>query len=195
MKRGRFTIEPVGPDRWEDFTTLFGKRGACAGCWCMWFRGTRDEYKKNQGAGNKRRMKRIIMSGEVPGIIAYDGDEPVAWCAIGPRGRYEALQRSRVMAPVDDKPVWSVTCFFVRRDYRRRGVSTRLLEAAVHYAASRGARIIEGYPIDARKENEPDAFMYHGVASVFRKARFKEVARRAPSRPVMRRTVRPKKIR
>jgi GNAT superfamily N-acetyltransferase len=193
MKRLRLAFEPVEPDRWKDFEELFGQRGACAGCWCMWFRGTRNEYTNNQGAGNKRRMKKIIMGGEVPGIIAYSNDQPIGWCAIGPREKYDALKRSRVMAPVDDSPVWSVTCFFIRREYRRRGVSTRLLEAAVRYAASRGARIIEGYPIDAKKEDEPDAFMYHGLASVFRGAKFKEVARRAPSRPVMRRTVRQRK--
>jgi GNAT superfamily N-acetyltransferase len=157
----------------------------------MWFRGSREQYKKNQGAGNKRRMKKIILSGEVPGIIAYSDGEPVGWCAIGPRETYDALARSRVMAPVDKKPVWSVTCFFVSREHRRHGVSTRLLHAAVRYAASRGARMVEGYPIDARKADEPDAFMYHGVASVFRRAKFKEVARRAPTRPVMRRAVKP----
>lgn len=193
MKRLNLTFEPVTPDRWGDFETLFGKRGACAGCWCMWFRGTRKQYKKNQGVGNKRRMKKIIMSGEIPGIIAYQDDEPVGWCAIGPRETYDALGRSRVMAPVDDNPVWSVTCFFIRREYRRRGVSTRLLDAAVRHAVSRGACIVEGYPIDAGKDDEPDAFMYHGVASVFRRAKFKEVARRSPTRPVMRRTVRPGK--
>lgn len=189
----KLTFEPVTPDRWKDFEALFGERGACAGCWCMWWRGTRKVYEKNKGAGNKRRMKKIISSGEVPGILAYIGGEPVGWCAVGPRERYEALTRSRIMAPVDDKPVWSVTCFFVRRDYRRRGVSTRLLDAAVSYAASQGARIVEGYPVEARKAEEPDPFMYHGVASAFRRARFKQVARRSPSRPVMRRAVRPRK--
>jgi GNAT superfamily N-acetyltransferase len=185
----KLTFAPVTPGRWEDFETLFGKRGACAGCWCMWWRGTRKVYEKNKGAGNKRRMKKIIASGEVPGILAYHGREAVGWCAVGPRDRYAALARSRIMAPVDDEPVWSITCFFVRRDYRRRGVSTRLLDAAVEYAASRGGRIVEGYPVEARKNDEPDPFMYHGVASAFRKAHFQEVARRSPNRPIMRRFV------
>jgi GNAT superfamily N-acetyltransferase len=190
MERLRLTFEPVTPDRWKDFEELFGARGACAGCWCMYFRGTRKQYTSNQGAGNKRRMKKIIMSGEEPGILAYHGGEAVGWCAVGPREIYDALTRSRVAAPVDDKPVWSLTCNFVRKDYRRRGVSTRLLDAAARYAASRGARIVEGYPVEANKPDQPDPFMYHGSASAYIKARFKEVARRAPSRPVMRRAVR-----
>jgi GNAT superfamily N-acetyltransferase len=191
MRRLKLSFEPVTPERWRDFEALFGERGACAGCWCMWFRGTRAEYRRNQGAGNKRRMKKIIRSGQVPGILAYHEGEAVGWCAVGPRETYEALARSRIMAPVDDKPVWSLTCLFVRRDLRHRGVSARLLDAAARYAASRGARLVEGYPVEARKHDEPEPFLYHGVASAFRKARFREVARRSESRPVMRRAVRP----
>ena len=191
MRRLRLTFEPVTPRRWDDFEALFGERGACAGCWCMWFRGTRKVYVKNQGAGNKRRMKKIIMDGEVPGILAYHGGEPVGWCAVAPRETYAALERSRIMAPVDDKAVWSITCVFVRKDYRRLRVSERLLDAAAKHAASRGGRLVEGYPVEARKPDEPDPFMYHGSASAFRTAGFKEVSRRSPSRPVMRRAVRP----
>lgn len=190
MANKRLTFEPVTPDRREDFEALFGERGACAGCWCMWFRGTRKVYEKNQGAGNKRRMKKIITSGEVPGILAYHGGEPVGWCAVAPRETYDALARSRVMAPVDNQPVWSVTCLFVRKDFRRRGVSTRLLDAAAKYAGTQSARIVEGYPVEAKKPDQPDPFMYHGSASAFRAAGFEEVARRSPSRPIMRRGVR-----
>jgi GNAT superfamily N-acetyltransferase len=159
----------------------------------MWFRGTRKVYREDQGDGNKRRMRKIISGGEVPGILAYHGGEPVGWCAVGPRETYDALARSRALAPVDDKPVWSVTCLFVRKDFRRRGVSTRLLDAAAKYAASRGARIVEGYPVDANTADRPDAFMYHGAASAFRAAGYKEVARRSPTRPIVRRSVRPPK--
>lgn len=192
MKRLRLTIEPVTPGRWDDFEKLFGKRGACAGCWCMFHRGTRSDYVKNQGTGNRRRMKKIIAGGEKPGLIAYHNGEPVGWCAVAPRETYDALARSRVSAPVDDKPVWSVPCIFVAKSYRRMGVSVRLLKAAAKHVASRGGRIVEGYPVEPGKD-EPDPFMYHGAASAYRKAGFREVARRSPTRPVMRRSVRPAK--
>jgi GNAT superfamily N-acetyltransferase len=192
MKRLYLTIEPVTPDRWDDFERLFGERGACAGCWCMYHRGTRAAYVRNQGAGNRRRMKKIIAGGEIPGLIACHNGEPVGWCAVAPRETYDALARSRVAAPVDDKPVWSVPCIFVARAYRRMGVSVRLLKAAAKYVASRGGRIVEGYPVESKK-TEPDPFMYHGAASAYRNAGFREVARRSPTRPVMRRIVRPVK--
>jgi GNAT superfamily N-acetyltransferase len=178
-------FHPVTPERWLDMVELFGARGACAGCWCMWFRGTRAEYKSNQGAGNKRRMKRLIDSGVVPGILAYAGGRPVGWCSVGPRESYEALSRSRVLKPIDDKQVWSIVCFFVAKPYRRTGVSVQLLKAAVKYAKSRGVRIVEGYPVDP-KSGYPDAWAYPGFVSSFRRAGFKEAIRRSKGRPIMR---------
>jgi GNAT superfamily N-acetyltransferase len=93
------------------------------------------------------------------------------------------------MAPVDDRPVWSVVCFFVDRAARRSGATSALLRAAVEHAGRRGARIVEGYPLDARGKRLPDTFAWFGLASAFRKAGFREAARRSPTRPVMRRLV------
>jgi GNAT superfamily N-acetyltransferase len=182
-------FQPLTPERWADFEVLFGPRGACAGCWCMWWRHSRKEYRAGQGEGNKRAMKALVDSGEVPGIVACAGGKPVGWCAIAPRETYAALARSRVLKPVDDKPVWSVTCFFIAKGYRKKGLSSKLLEAAAKFAASRGARIVEGYPREPRKDNEPEPFLYTGLASAFRKAGFKEVARRSDTRPIMRKSV------
>jgi GNAT superfamily N-acetyltransferase len=122
-----------------------------------------------------------------PGLIAYDGRVPVGWCAIAPRTDYPALARSRILRPIDAERVWSVSCLFVARPYRRRGVSTRLLEAAADHARRHGARIIEGYPVEPKQEKLPDAFVWTGLASAFRHAGFREVARRSPTRPIMRR--------
>jgi GNAT superfamily N-acetyltransferase len=181
----KLEFHPVTARRWPDMVELFGERGACAGCWCMWFRGTRAEFKKNQGAGNKRRMKRLIDSGVVPGILAYAGGRPVAWCSIGPRESYDALRRSRLLRPVDDLPVWSIVCFFVAKPYRRMGLSVRLLKAAVKYATSNGVKVVEGYPVDP-KDGYPDAWAYPGLVASFRRAGFSEVARRSKGRPIMR---------
>jgi GNAT superfamily N-acetyltransferase len=188
---GTLEFHPVTPDRWRDMKALFGPRGACGGCWCMYWRGTRKQFEMRKGAGNRRAMKRIIDSGEIPGILAYTGGEPIAWCSIAPRERFSALERSRILAPVDDRPVWSVVCFFVTKQYRRRGVSKAILEAAVRYARDAGARIIEGYPVEPKKGTTPDPFAYTGLASTFRAAGFTEVARRSETRPIMRRLVRP----
>lgn len=185
-----FAVHPVTPDRWKDLASLFGPKGACAGCWCMWPRLSGPDFGRRTGAQNRAALQRIVRSGEPPGLIGYVDGKPAAWCAVAPRERYVRLARSRVMAPVDDRPVWSVICFFTARDHRRSGLTTRMLREAVRYAAAHGARIVEGYPIDP-PGRAPDTFVWHGLAAAFRRAGFKEIARRAPTRPVMRRAVRP----
>ncbi|UCG53717.1 MAG: GNAT family N-acetyltransferase [Candidatus Latescibacterota bacterium] len=180
------TFHPATPERWPDIERLFGERGACGGCWCMAWRLPRRKWEDGKGAKNKRAFKKIITSGETPGIVAYIGDEPIAWCAVAPRAVYSVLERSRVLKPVDDQPVWSVSCLFILKPYRRRGVSTRLLKAATRFAKSQGAKILEGYPIEPAMERTPDPFIWTGTPSAFLKAGFKEVARRSRTRPIMR---------
>jgi len=188
IKTSRLSIHPLTPDRWSDFETLFGKNGACAGCWCMWPRMGQTAWMAEKGDGTKKKMRALVRKGPPPGLLAYADGEAVGWCAIAPRADYERLARSKIFAPVDDEPVWSVTCFFVRRDWRRRGVTVALLDGAVRWVASRGGRFVEGYPHDANKE-QPPAFIHHGLLGAFEKAGFREVARRSKLRPVVRRKV------
>ena len=156
----------------------------------MWWRTKRSEFEKNKGEGNKKRLKRIVLSGEIPGLIAYHGDEPVAWCAVAPREKYPVLENSRVLKRIDDQPVWSVACFFVARPYRRQGVTAQLLEAAIQYARRKRAWILEGYPTEPRKSQMPDAFAWTGLVGAFRKVGFVEAARRSKTRPIMRYAIR-----
>jgi len=156
----------------------------------MWWRQTHGEFTAGRGSGNQRAFRALVGTGEPPGILAYAEGRAVGWCAIAPRDDYSRLARSRVLKPVDERSVWSVTCFFVSRAQRRRGVTRQLLEAAVGFARSRGAKIIEGYPLDVKTGAYPDAYAYTGFVSVFRKTGFKEVARRSRTRPVMRRQLR-----
>jgi len=179
------SVRPLTPGRWDDFETLFGERGACAGCWCMFPLLGRKAWEAGKGRGNRRAMKQRVDSGVVPGLLAYEVDEPIGWIALAPRETYPLLERSRVMAPVDDEPVWSVVCFFVARQHRGRGVTVDLLNAAANYARQLGGRILEGYPVDPDKRAAP-AFIWHGTAAAFRKAGFEEVVRRSPTRPLMR---------
>jgi GNAT superfamily N-acetyltransferase len=186
----KLSFQPLTPDRWGDVETLFGERGACAGCWCMYWRLGAKEYAAGKGAGNKAALRGTVERGEVPGILAYAGDEPVGWCAVAPRDAYPRLARSRILAPLDEQPVWSVSCLFVARPWRRRGVSRALIEAAVAHARARGARLVEGYPVDPAAP-QADAFVWTGLASAFERAGFREAARRSPTRPIMRRRLRP----
>jgi GNAT superfamily N-acetyltransferase len=178
------------PSRWADVERLFGKRGACGGCWCMAWRLSNKDWVAGKGQRNKRALEKIVASGGKPGVLGYFGREPIGWCSVAPRAEYPALARSRVLAPVDDLPVWSISCLFVSKPYRRRGVSARLLRAAADLAASRGAKVVEGYPIEPSMDKTPDPFVWVGLPSAFSKAGFKEIARRSPKRPIVRRTVR-----
>lgn len=181
----RLEFHPLTLDRWDDLVRLFGPNGACAGCWCMWWRVPAKEFNAKKGRGNRAALRRLAASGEPPGILAYSGGEPVGWCAVGPREAFPRLEGSRLLKRVDDEEVWCVPCLFVARAWRRRGVSTALARAAVRYVASRGGRVVEAYPKDAASE-QADAFVWTGLASTFERAGFTEVARRSPTRPIMR---------
>jgi GNAT superfamily N-acetyltransferase len=186
---GAFEILPLTPAHWPRLVELFGPRGACAGCWCMFPRLTGAE-SKTQGKQNRDAFRRVVAAGDPPGLIAFDGGRPVGWVAVAPRAVYRRFERSRVLAPLDEKPVWSVPCFFVTRAARGRGITVKLLRAACAWAAARGARIIEGYPVDTRGQRYPATFAFHGTVETFERAGFREVARRSDTRPIMRRAVR-----
>jgi len=152
----------------------------------MVWRLRRKDWEAGKRAGNKRALREIVELGEKPGILAYDGRAPVGWCAVAPRETYPALARSRVLKPVDGQPVWSVSCLFVLKPYRRQGLSISLLKEAVAFAAKSGARIVEGYPVQPTMEKTPDPFIWTGIPSAFRQAGFDEVLRRSKTRPIMR---------
>jgi len=179
-------FRPLAADRWQDFEALFGPRGACGGCWCMYWRLSRSEFEANKGEGNRKMMRELLDADEAPGILAYADGQPIGWCALAPRQAYPTLGRSRVLKPVDNQAVWSITCFFVAKVFRRKGVTTQLLKAAVDHAARRGAYIVEGYPIEPTQDFVPPVFAYTGLASSFHQAGFVEVARRSETRPIMR---------
>jgi GNAT superfamily N-acetyltransferase len=189
IRKPRLEILPLTAERWPELEALFGPRGACAGCWCMWWRIPRAQWRRQQGEGNRKAFRRVVEGGAVPGLLAYAEGRPVGWCALAPRADYPGLARSRILKPIDERPVWSVTCFFVARPWRRSGVTTALLKQAVVFARANGARIVEGYPVDHEKD-QPDVFVFTGLASAFRRAGFKEIRRRSPHRPIMRRSMR-----
>ncbi|PWT91816.1 MAG: GNAT family N-acetyltransferase [Acidobacteria bacterium] len=176
---------PLTQERWNDLVILFGKNGACAGCWCTYWRQSSSEFAKNKGTKNKNKLRKIVNSKQPIGIVAYAEKVPIGWCAIAPREDYPRLSGSRILAPVDDQRVWSIVCFFVTRAHRRKGVTRELIKAAAEYAFKKGAKIVEAYPTDISKP-QPDVFIYTGIGSAFRAVGFKEVERRSPNRPILR---------
>ena len=172
--------------RWNDFEKLFGERGACGGCWCMAWRLKPKDFEMLKGAGNKRAMRKIISNNETPGIIAYLNDNPVGWCAVAPREKYIRLANSKVLAKIDDKPVWSITCFFIAKQYRKMGISVELLKGVIKICKKKKVKILEAYPVEPYSKNIPAAFAWTGIPSAFEKTGFEVAERRSPKRPIMR---------
>ena len=124
----RLEIYSLDSTRWQDFEVLFGQRGACGGCWCMSWRLKQSEFELGKGETNKNSMKYIVYSEQPAGVIAYVDDKPIGWCAIAPREVYRRLENSRVLKRIDDKLVWSITCLYIEKTFRRKGVSTELIK-------------------------------------------------------------------
>ena len=178
--------KPLTRERWADFEDLFGARGACGGCWCMWWRLKRSQFERQKGARNRAAMKRLVDSGHVPGILGYLDGKPIAWCAVAPRETFPVLQRSRTLKPIDDRPVWSVVCLFIRKEHRRRGVSVQMLRAAAEYVKKRGGKLVEGYPVEPKTPRMPDAFAWTGITSAFHQAGFADCAKPSKTRTIVR---------
>jgi len=179
------TVAPLTRQSWPALENLFGRAGASNGCWCMYWRiGPR--YRDRPRAENQQDLQRLAGSGQSPGLLAFDGDLAVGWCELAPRADLAWLGHSRYLGPVDDLPVWSLPCFYVRRTHRGQGVTDALIEAAVSVSAAAGAPALEAYPVDVAVAAHTTN-LFPGVASAFARHGFAVVARRKPDRPVMRR--------
>jgi GNAT superfamily N-acetyltransferase len=185
-------VRPVGPDHWDDLAALFGPSGAYSGCWCMWWRVSGATFARNGNAGNRAALAGLVAAGASVGLLGYADGEPVGWAALAPRSAYHRVLRSPALKPADpaEAGVWSVPCFFVRRDRRGHGVAGALLAAAVRHAAAAGAAALEGYPTDLSAGRRPPAAeLYTGTVPLFERAGFTVWHRPATGRRlVVRRT-------
>lgn len=180
-----YRIVSAGAGNFSDLEDLFGPNGAWSGCWCMWNRQTNAEFQQQNYEPNRRGLRANLTDGSEQGVLAYDGEMAVGWAALGPRSEYSRLDRSPVTKRVDDQPVWSVTCFVVRKSHRRRGVASALLAGAEDRARQLGASLLEGYPA-APDGPLGDTDAWHGLEAMFVKQGFDEVARFKPRRPIYR---------
>ncbi|MFS2035978.1 GNAT family N-acetyltransferase [Polaromonas sp. CT11-55] len=187
----KLTVLPLTPERWPDLEALFNAKGCSVarGGWCMFYRrsGARGPLPAGTTAAqaNRADLKKLTCGDTPPGLTGYRGKLPVGWVSLGPREDYAKLQRSPVMKPVDDKPVWSIICFVVPSEHRGQGVARALLDGAIAYAKKQGVALLEAYPVDKPGRSHDDA-MWFGAKSMYDDAGFEEVARRKPQRPVVR---------
>jgi GNAT superfamily N-acetyltransferase len=180
------SFHPLTPDRWDDFVALFGEHGAYGGCWCMWWRLKRREFEEQQGEANQRAMRAIVNSGEIPGIIAYRDEKPVGWCGVAPREQFGSLERSPVLKRLDDRPVWSIVCFYIARGYRGQRIGEQLVRGAVEYVRDQGGSIVEAYPVNPRSDKVPPVSSFMGLPAMFERAGFVECSRPSKSKIIMR---------
>jgi GNAT superfamily N-acetyltransferase len=182
---GTLRCEELRPEHWAALKQLFGPNGACGGCWCMWWRVPQGGklWKEMQGENARRAFRALVIAGKARGILAFDGQTPVGWCAFGPRTDFPRTERSRAYQREDLEGVWSINCFFVHRAHRGRGVAKALLAAATEACRRSGARIIEAYPAPPQKDLR-GAF-WRGPLSMFVKQGYSVVKRETPARPVV----------
>jgi GNAT superfamily N-acetyltransferase len=184
----KLNIRPLTPELWPALEELFGKSGACNGCWCMYWR-IGSAYAKRPRRQNRAALQKIVKLGPPPGLLAFDDEVAVGWCQLTPRDALPWLERGRLLKRVDDVPVWAVSCFYVRRGYRKRGVTSALIAAALKAAKRAKAPALEAYPVD-KAQPKSTSNLFTGVASTFARAGFKTVVRRVPHRPIMRHDLR-----
>jgi GNAT superfamily N-acetyltransferase len=190
-------IRPLIRERLPDLAALFGQGGDPKWCWCSFYRVRGSSWQNASAAGNRRVLEKAVdeLDGRAPGLVAYRNGEAIGWVSLGPRDDYERLQHSKVLAPIDERPVWSIVCFVVGRAARGQGVAAALLDAAVEYARQHGATLLEGYPVETDGKRIPSANAYKGTLGMFERAGFKVAERRqwnatTPVRPIVRRAIR-----
>lgn len=183
----KVSFEPLTLQNWDKFEQLFGIKGACGNCWCMYYRLRKSDFQKGKADnGNKHAMKTFVGNGKPAGILGIYNGFAIAWCAFAPREDFIKLENSRVHKRIDDKPVWSIPCFFIAKKYRRQGVSVAMLKGIIRYAGANGIKVIEAYPAIPTKESLPDSFAWIGLYKSFERAGFKIVDRTSKNRPMVR---------
>jgi len=181
------TFEAVSRNNWNKFTILFGAKGACGNCWCMYYRLSKIDFNEGKlNDGNKEAMYELVKQNKSTSIIASYQDVPIAWCAFAPREDFDKLKKSRVHKPIDNEKAWSIPCTFIHKDFRRKGVSVALLKGLIEYAAQINIKIIEAYPTIPTQEKLPDSFAWIGLYKSFERAGFKIVDRTSKHRPMVR---------
>lgn len=192
-------FHPLTPDRMGDVAALFNQGGDPKWCFCSFFRLRNVDFSGSTAATNRRVLESaaetLAAEGRAPGLLAYRDGEAIGWVSLGPRTDYERLQHSKILAPVDDRPVWSIVCFVVARKARKQGVAQAMLQAAMDYAREHGATLLEAYPVETEGQRVPAAHAYKGTVGMFEREGFEVVERRRANatsavRPIVRRRVR-----
>lgn len=182
-----FTARELCRETWSDFVRLFSQGHGWDHCWCMHFqrpcslpKALQLPTRSQRGARNRREKKALLDKGCAHGILVYAGEQPVGWCQFGPQAELPRIDNSRkyqaLRLTVSRRKLWRITCFVVDKRYRRKGVATAALTAALQSIRNRGGGLVEAYPITHWESRAFGNESTHGTASMFKKAGFKIVA-------------------
>ena len=182
----KLKFDPLTSANWKQFEEVMGEKGGCGNCWCMYFRIPYKTFQEIKPDGNKKLMKQIVKKGEPVGLIASMNKQTVGWIGLAPREDYIKLENSRTFKRIDDKPVWSITCFFIKKELRRMGLSRQLIKGAIDFAKKKKIKTLEAYPAIPYSEKVPYPFLWVGVLSSFIKNGFTVVQQNGKSRAMVR---------
>ena len=188
-----FTVRPLTPETWEAFAALVEKHnGIFSGCWCIWFHP--DGPERGQGyEGNRALKRRYVEEGRAHAALVFDGDQAVAWCEYGtPEELPNIHHRKDYESAGDPPPDYRLTCIFIDRDYRRRGLTEIALHGALDLIALAGGGVVEGYPQDLSDGRRVgNSFLYNSTRALYERAGFTYVRPKGKNHTVMRRTLEP----
>lgn len=182
----KLKFDSLTASNWKQFEILMGEKGGCGNCWCMFFRLPYKDFQENKPGGNKKLMKQLVHKGMPQGLIASMNNDPVGWIAMAPREDYIKIENSRVFKRIDDKQIWSITCFFIKKEFRHKGLSQQLIKGAVDFAKKKKIKTLEAYPAIPYSEKVPSPFLWVGVLSSFIKNGFRIVQQNSKSRAMVR---------
>jgi GNAT superfamily N-acetyltransferase len=169
---------------WHLFERLMGEKGGCAGCWCMLYRSTTSEFQENKYEGNRKAMRKLVEAGQPIGLIALIDTEPIGWISLAPRQHLPKIDHSRALKKLDKKPAWSISCFFVAKEYRNQGISTEMIKGAIRFARQQKIKTLEAYPTIPYAKKIPAAFLWSGPLSAFKKNGFQVVLKSGKTKAI-----------
>jgi GNAT superfamily N-acetyltransferase len=179
-------LQPLTVDNWHLFEDVMGEKGGCGGCWCMYFRMSSTEFPNDKYEGHKGRMYDLVKAGNPTGLIATINKEAVGWIAFAPREDHKRIENSRAFKRIDDKPVWSITCFFIKKEFRKMGLSEQMIKGVIDFAKKKRIKTREAYPAIPYSDKVPAPFLWVGILSAFTKNGFEVVQQNGKSRAMVR---------
>lgn len=185
LKESKLTTAILTKKNWHDLEFLFGEKGACGGCWCMNWRLPRIEYQRNKGEKNKQLLHKLVSQNEPLGVIAYYDKIPVGWCSISSKTRLLEQKNSRILKKTAIPSKWSIVCLYIRPDFRRKHLSSYLIEHASAFAFKKGALMVEAYPVIPKTDTMPDVFAWTGIWKSYKRAGFKIVEQPSSGKYIM----------